>query len=100
MDDSFTFLSNAGFQPLREPCQLDCVLDGDAVTLILDRADPRYLFLCIEGEVRRAYDLSSYSLAFSSRREAVSFLESLRDSEFFQNLMQEERDMNREWDAL
>lgn len=100
MNSDFIFLSHRegdGFFSIQDPCLLDCPTDGELFTLTIDRANPQYLFLAIGGEMRRCYDLSSLKLSFETREEAANFLESLRDSPFFHEIVQEERSTIRNW---
>ncbi len=85
---------------LRNPCIIDCQTEAGVFSLIIDRQYPRYLFLQIDGEMRKCYDMGEDVQMFSSDEEAADFLIELTQSDFMEQLIEEEREMNEEWDDL
>lgn len=102
-DSGFLYLpmnEGDGSFTLQDPCLLDCPTEGELITFTIDRANPQYLFVSIGGEMRRCFDLSPLNLSFETREEAIAYLESLRDSDFFNKIVREEQSLNRNWDSL
>ncbi|NPU99424.1 MAG: hypothetical protein HPY51_19720 [Candidatus Omnitrophica bacterium] len=85
---------------LKNPCSLEWYTGIGRITLLVDQANPVYLFISIEGEPRKCVDLAPFHLTFADRQETLDFLEQLRDSEFMSEILQEEESMQNGWDAL
>lgn len=85
---------------LKKPCRLTCETSVGPINLILDQVRPIFLFIEIEGEMRRCYDLRSYSLSFETKAAVEDFLEKVRDSDFFQRIVEDETELNEEWAEL
>ncbi|MFB3785965.1 MAG: hypothetical protein ACE15F_06300 [bacterium] len=100
----FTFIPAGEGGPLpmgmRNPCSLECHTGVGRITLLVDQANPLYLFISIAGEPRRCVDLAPFHLAFADRREALEFLEQIRNSDFTADLVREEESLETGWDSL
>lgn len=93
---------NGGPRPMgmKNPSSLECHTGVGPITLLVDQANPVYLFISIAGEPRKCVDLAPFHLAFADRREALDFLEEIRDSDFFTDLVRGEESFDSGWDAL
>ncbi|HQH72721.1 MAG TPA: hypothetical protein PK360_11645 [bacterium] len=100
----FTFFPAGEGGPLPMGMRNPCVLEWDTrigrITLLVDQANPLYLFISIDGEPRKCVDLAPFHLAFADRRETLEFLEKIRDSDFTADLIREEESLDTGWDAL
>lgn len=85
---------------LQNPHSLTCKTNVGPIRLTLDRDKPIFLFVEIDGEFRRCYDLRKYQLQFQTEDEVEQFLKKIRDSDFFNTIVEEELDMNQEWEDL
>lgn len=91
---------NEGQFELKKPCSLLCDTAAGQINLIIDLEKPIFLFVEIEDEIRRCYDLKNYALQFESEKDAVYFLKNVQESRFFKKIVEDEIALNREWDAL
>ncbi len=85
---------------LHNPCVIDCTTKDSVISLIMDKEYPQYLFLQIDGEFRRCYDLGEETPAFETNEEVAEFLIELSNSSFMDEIIEEERKMNQEWKKL
>jgi hypothetical protein len=85
---------------IKSPCSLDCDTDAGLFTLLIDCENPSFLFVSIDNELRKCVDLSLKKRRFETKEEAIEFLLKLRDSPVFDELVNEELNMNDEWDKL
>jgi hypothetical protein len=85
---------------LRNACSLEVETEVGPIKLVVDKDQPMFLFIEIEGEMRRCYDLRNYDLNFLSNKEVLAFLQKVRESEFFARIVDDEQDLNEEWADL
>lgn len=85
---------------LHKPCALACPTEVGPINLILDQDHPIFLFVEIDSEMRRCYDLRNYNLRFVHKNDVLDFLEKVRDSDFFTRMVEDEIELNEEWEEL
>ncbi|MBN2325800.1 MAG: hypothetical protein JXR73_01510 [Candidatus Omnitrophica bacterium] len=102
-DSGFLFFPihpKQGSFTLEDPCLLDCETKSHIVTLLIDVKNSRYLFILIDGDMRRCIDLSEDAPSFETREDAMRFLQSWRDSQAFEEMAADEESMDKKWDSL
>ncbi len=85
---------------LKNLCVLDCETEVGTISLMLDQKKPYYLFISIEGELRKCVDLKESCLTFHDESEVMQFLEEISDSNFMDELIEIETNLDEGWKEL
>ena len=85
---------------LESPCVYDIETEVGLVSLILDKKFPQYLIIHIDNEPRKCVGLHEFNLEFSKDDEVNEFLETVTTTEFFDEIVADEKSMIDGWDAL
>lgn len=85
---------------LRSPCILDCDTEVGFISLILDKDYPHYLLVQINGELRKCLGFEDYDLHFQDDEAVFQFLEWVRETEIFQEIVEDEKALDQDWAEL
>ncbi len=85
---------------LSNPCIFDIESEVGLVSLILDKQYPQYLIIHIDNEPRKCVGLHEFNLEFKEDEEVKEFLQTVSTSEFFDEIIEDEKSMNDGWAAL
>jgi len=85
---------------LENPCIYDVDTEIGLISLILDKKYPQFLLVHIDNEPRKCVGLNEFELNFSSDEDVLKFLKTISVSEFFEDLLEEEKNINDGWAAL
>ncbi|RJP26027.1 MAG: hypothetical protein C4527_16070 [Candidatus Omnitrophota bacterium] len=85
---------------LRHLCILDCKTEVGTISLILDQKQPHYLFVSIDEELRKCYSLLEFQMQFDNEKQVIEFLIQLVNSDFMDDLIAIEKNLDEGWAAL
>lgn len=89
------------FFHLNNPCVLDVQTDVGLVSLMMDKEYAQYIFVSIEGELRKCIDISDFdSLKFDNDEQVFNYLQYFQDSYIFQELIDQEKEIEEGWQDL
>ena len=89
------------YYPIQDPCILDLDTEAGFVTLMIDRKNPVYVFMSLNHELVKCFDLTEHApLRLATDHAAKKFLRQFAHSEFFQHILREEIEFEEKWREL
>lgn len=85
---------------LENPCIYDMETDIGLVSLILDKQYSDYLIIHIDNEPRKCVGLQEFNMDFSNDEEVNEFLKSVSETEFFEEIIADEKSLIEGWANL
>ncbi len=92
---------NRGPFLLRSPCVVDVETDAGLLSLMMDKEYPNYLFVSIDGELRKCVELSKKPpYPIENDEDVIDFLHSLEHSSIVQTIIEQETELDEGWEEL